>query len=75
MKRKNFKNVKDFLKTCSEDEQEYIYGLFNNAPAEDLIELLFEHLPADDTIQEIQEYREEMEWDNNEAKKSNKPKS
>jgi hypothetical protein len=66
MKKKNFKNVKDFLKTCSEDEQEYIYGLFNNAPAEDLIELLFEHLPAKNTIKEIKGYRaeikEEMEW-------------
>ena len=26
------------------------------------------------TPQEIEEYREEMEWDDNEAKKSNKPK-
>jgi len=75
MKKKNFKNVKDFLKTCSEDEREYIYGLFNNAPAEDLIELLFEHLPAKNTIKEIKGYRaemkEEMEWDDAEAKKSN----
>ncbi len=72
MKKKNFKNVKDFLKTCSEDEQEYIYGLFNNASVADLIDLLFEHLPADETITEIEEYREELEWDDNEAEKSNK---
>ena len=74
MKMKKFKNIKEFLKTCSPDEQEYIYDLYNNASVEDLIDLLFEHLPADDTIQEIQEYREEMEWDDNEAEKSNKGK-
>ena len=74
IKTKKFKNLKEFLETCSEDEQEYIYDLYNNASVADLIDLLFEHLPADETIKEIQEYREEMEWDDNEAKKSNKPK-
>lgn len=73
---KNFNNTKDFLKTCSEDEQEYIYDLYNNASASDLIDLLFEYLPAHNTIKEIKGYRaeikEEMEWDDNEAKKSNK---
>ena len=71
IKTKKFKNLKEFLETCSEDEQEYIYDLYNNASVADLIDLLFEHLPADDTIQEIEEYREEMEWDDAEAKKSN----
>ena len=75
MKKMNFKNVKDFLKSCSEDEQEYIYGLFNNASVAVLIELLFEHLPAKNTIKEIKGYREEMkaemEWDDAEPKKSN----
>jgi len=61
---KKFKNTKDFLKTCSEDEQEYIYDLYNNASVADLIDLLFEHLPADDTIEEVEEYRKEMENDN-----------
>ena len=64
MKMKKFKNTKDFLKTCSEDEQEYIYDLYNNASVADLIDLLFEHLPADDTIEEVEEYRKEMENDN-----------
>jgi lipoate-protein ligase A len=73
-KKKKFKNIKDFLETCSEDEREYIYDLYNNASVADLIDLLFEHLPADDTIKEIEEYREEMEWDDNEAKKSNERK-
>jgi hypothetical protein len=72
IKTKKFKNLKEFLETCSEDEREYIYDLYNNASVADLIDLLFEHLPADETIKEIEEYREELEWDDNEAKKSNK---
>jgi hypothetical protein len=73
-KMKKFKNIKEFLETCSEDEKEYVYDLYNNASVADLIDLLFEHLPADDTIKEIEEYREEMEWDDNEAKRSNERK-
>ena len=73
-KMKKFKNIKDFLEICSEDEREYIYDLYNNASVADLIDLLFEHLPADDTIKEIEEYREEMEWEDNEAKRSNERK-
>jgi hypothetical protein len=67
--KKKFKNIKEFLETCSEDEREYIYDLYNNASVSDLIDLLFEHLPADDTIKEIEEYREEMEWDDTEAER------
>jgi hypothetical protein len=67
--KKKFKNIKDFLETCSEDEREYIYDLYNNASVADLIDLLFEHLPADNTIKEIEEYREEMEWDDAEAER------
>jgi len=74
IKTKKFKNLKEFLETCSEDEREYIYDLYNNASVADLIDLLFENLPADETIKEIEEYREELEWDDNEAKKSNKAK-
>jgi alpha-D-ribose 1-methylphosphonate 5-triphosphate diphosphatase PhnM len=75
---KKFKNLKEFLETCSEDEREYIYDLYNNASVSDLIDLLFEHLPAKNTIKEIKRYREEMkeemEWDDAEAKKSNERK-
>jgi hypothetical protein len=75
---KKFKNLKEFLKTCSHDEQEYIYDLYNNASVADLIELLFEHLPAHNAMKEIKGYREEakeeMEWDDAEAKKSNERK-
>jgi hypothetical protein len=67
--KKKFKNIKEFLETCSEDEREYVYDLYNNASVSDLIDLLFEHLPADDTIKEIEEYREEMEWDDAEAER------
>lgn len=74
IKTKKFKNLKEFLETCSEDEQEYIYDLYNNASVADLIDLLFEHLPADDTIKEIEEYREEMEWDDAEAERLNNEK-
>jgi hypothetical protein len=74
MKMKKFKNIKEFLKTCSEDEQEYIYDLYNNASVADLIDLLFEHLPAENTIKEIEEYREEMEWDDAEAERLNSEK-
>ena len=56
IKTKKFKNLKEFLETCSDDEREYIYDLYNNASVADLIDLLFEHLPADETIKEIQEY-------------------
>ena len=69
IKTKKFKNLKEFLETCSEDEQEYIYDLYNNASVADLIDLLFEHLPADETIKEIEEYREELEWDDAEAER------
>jgi hypothetical protein len=72
--KKKFKNIKDFLETCSEDEREYIYDLYNNASVSDLIDLLFEHLPADNTIKEIEEYREEMEWDDAEAERLNNEK-
>ena len=74
-KKKNFKNTKDFLKTCSEDEQEYIYDLYNNASVADLIDLLFEHLPPDDVIEEVEEYREELEWDDAEAERLNNEKT
>jgi len=69
IKTKKFKNIKEFLETCSEDEREYVYDLYNNASVADLIDLLFEHLPADETIKEIEEYREELEWDDAEAER------
>jgi hypothetical protein len=74
MKIKKFKTIKDYLETCSEDEKEFIYDIYFDMSVDDLVEIIFGNLPPDDVIQEIEEYREEMEWDDNEAEKSNKSK-
>jgi len=74
IKMKKFKTIKDYLETCSEDEKEFIYDIYFDMSVDDLVEIIFGNLPPDDVIQEIEEYREEMEWDNNEAEKSNKGK-
>ena len=74
MKMKKFKTIKDYLETCSEDEKEFIYDIYFDMSVDDLVEIIFGNLPPDDVIQEIEEYREEMEWDDNEAEKSNKGK-
>jgi hypothetical protein len=74
MKMKKFKTIKDYLETCSEDEKEFIYDIYFDMSVDDLVEIIFGNLPPDDVIQEIEEYREEMEWDDNEAEKSNKSK-
>lgn len=57
---KKYKNVKEFLETCSEDEQNYIYDLYFDCSVDELIDMLFEYMPADDTIKEIEDYRREM---------------
>jgi hypothetical protein len=57
---RQFKNIKEFLETCSEDEQEYIYDLYYSASVDELVDMLFEYMPADDTIQEIKDYRREV---------------
>jgi len=71
---KKFKTIKDYLETCSEDEKEFIYDIYFDMSVDDLVEIIFGNLPPDDVIQEIEEYREELEWDDNEAEKSNKGK-
>ena len=72
MKMKKFKTIKDYLETCSEDEKEFIYDIYFDMSVDDLVEIIFGNLPPDDVIQEIEEYREELKWDDNEAEKSNK---
>jgi len=72
--KKKFKTIKDYLETCSEDEKEFIYQTYFDMSVDELVEIIFGNLPPDDVIEEIEEYREELEWDNNEAKKSNKLK-
>ena len=72
--KKKFKTIKDYLETCSEDEKEFIYQTYFDMSVDELVEIIFGNLPPDDVIEEVEEYREEMEWDDNEAKKLNKPK-
>lgn len=56
---KKYPNVKAFLEDCSEEEQEYIYDLYNDMSVADLIDVLFEYMPADDVQAEIEDYRRE----------------
>lgn len=74
IKTKKFKTIKDYLETCSEDEKEFIYQTYFDMSVDELVEIIFGNLPPNDVIEEVEEYREELEWDDNEAKKSNKPK-
>ena len=57
---KKFKNLKEYMQTLNEDEQEYIYSLYYHSSVSDLVDLLFEYMPADDTIIEIEDYRREL---------------
>ena len=72
IKTNKFQTIKDYLETCSEDEKEFIYQTYFDMSVDELVEIIFGNLPPDDVIEEIEEYREELEWDDNEAKKSNK---
>jgi len=67
MSKKKFKNIKDFLETCSEDEKEFIYDIYFDMSVDDLVEIIFDNLPPDDVIQEIEEYREEIAEDEGQA--------
>ena len=60
MSKKNFKTIKDFLDTCSEDEQNYIYDIYFDMSLDELVDIIFNNLPPDDVIAEIKEYREEV---------------
>jgi len=60
MSKKNFKTIKDFLDTCSEDEQNYIYDIYFDMSLDELVDIIFSNLPPDDVIAEIKEYREEV---------------
>lgn len=57
---KKFKNLKEYMETLNEDEQEYIYSLYYHSSVSDLVDLLFEYMPADETIKEIEDYRREI---------------
>ena len=55
-----FKNLKEYMETLSEDEKEYIYDLYYSASVDELVDMLFEYMPADDSIKEIEDYRREV---------------
>ena len=69
IKTKKFKNIKEFLETCSEDEKEHIYQIYFDMSVDELVEIIFGNLPPDDVIEEVEEYREELEWDDVEAER------
>jgi len=54
------KTAIQFLETCSSDEQEYIYEMYNDMAVSDLIDLLFEYMPSDDIEAELEDYRREV---------------
>jgi len=72
--KKKFKNIKEFLETCSEDEKEFIYDIYFDMSVDELVEIIFGNLPPDDIIEEVEEYREEMKWDDAEAERLNNEK-
>jgi hypothetical protein len=41
---------------------------------DELVEIIFGNLPPDDVIEEVEEYREELEWDDAEAERLNNEK-
>jgi len=59
-KSKKYNNIKEFLETCSEDEQNYIYDLYFDCSVDELIEIIFSNLPPDEVIAEITDYRREV---------------
>ena len=72
--KKKFKTIKDYLETCSEDEKEFIYQTYFDMSVDELVEIIFGNLPPDDVIEEVEEYREEIEWDDAEAERLNNEK-
>lgn len=54
------KTAIQFLETCSDEEQEYIYEMYNDMAVSDLIDLLFEYMPSDEIEAELEDYRREI---------------
>jgi hypothetical protein len=74
IKTKKFKTIADYLETCSEDEKEFIYQIYFDMSVDELVDIIFGNLPPDDVIEEVEEYREELEWDDAEAERLNNEK-
>jgi predicted DNA-binding ArsR family transcriptional regulator len=64
---KKFKTIKDYLETCSEDEKDYIYQIYFDMSLDELVDIIFSNLAPDDVIEEIEEYREEVAEDEEQA--------
>ena len=68
MKKKNFKTIKDYLETCSEDEKKFIYQIYLDMAIHELVDIIFAYPSADlqFVIEQVGEYRkkvkEEKEW-------------
>ena len=60
MSKPKVKTAIEFLETCSSDEQDYIYEIYNDMAVSDLIDLLFEYMPSDEIEAEIEDYRDEI---------------
>lgn len=60
---KRNKTAIEFLETCSDEEQDYIYQMYNDMAVSDLIDLLFEYMPSDEIEAEVEDYRSENNED------------
>jgi hypothetical protein len=54
---KKFKTAKDFLKTCSKDEQNYVYQSYWDMINYDMIDMIYKHFPASVFIKQVKQYR------------------
>jgi hypothetical protein len=54
---KKFKTAKDFLKTCSKDEQDYVYESYWKMLNYDMIDMIYKHFPASVFIKQVEKYR------------------
>ena len=59
MSKSKGKTAIEFLETCSSDEQDYIYDMYNDMAVSDLIDLLFEYMPSDEIEAELEDYKRE----------------
>jgi len=60
MSKSKTKTAIEFLETCSDEEQQYIYDIYNDMAVSDLIDLLFEYMPSDEIEAELEDYRDEI---------------
>lgn len=63
MKKKNFKTIKDYLETCSEEENKFIYKIYQDMKVDELVDIIFTWPSADliFVIEQVGEYRKKLE--------------